>query len=125
MKAEKITKETINFIDLPNRDFPSFNPGDTINVGLKIKEGTKIRTQLFEGIVIGIKGAGISKTFRIRKISSASVAVERIFQYYSPLITKINVVKRGIVRRAKLYYLRDRKGKKAEVKTKKNEKRSL
>jgi large subunit ribosomal protein L19 len=119
MKSEKITKETINFIDLPERSFPNFAPGDTISVAIKIKEGNKVRTQNFEGTVIGIKGGGISKTFRVRKISSANIAVERVFQYYSPLITKITIVKRGIVRRAKLYYLRGKIGKKAEVKTRK------
>jgi large subunit ribosomal protein L19 len=119
MKSEKITKETINFIDLPKHDFPNFAPGDTIKVGLKTKEEKKVRTQNFEGIVIGIKGGGITKTFRVRKISCANIAVEKVFQYYSPLITKVTIVKRGIVRRAKLYYLRGKIGKSAEVKTRK------
>ncbi len=86
--------------------------GDKIKVYTKIKEGAKERTQLFEGIVIRKRGSGISKTFTVRKISYG-IGVERIFPLHSPNIEKVKIVKSGKVRRAKLYYLRGRKGKKA------------
>ena len=89
-----------------------FNVGDKIKVYTKIKEGAKERTQLFEGIVIRKRGSGISKTFTVRKISYG-IGVERIFPLHSPNIEKVKIVKSGKVRRAKLYYLRGRKGKKA------------
>lgn len=93
-----------------------FKAGDEVEVSLKIKEGDKERIQHFTGIVIGKRGSGISKTFIVRKVSY-DVGIERIFPLYSPNITKIKVKKRGKVRRAKLYYLRKRKGKRAlEVK---------
>ncbi|MBM4402549.1 MAG: 50S ribosomal protein L19 [Candidatus Cloacimonetes bacterium] len=91
----------------------SFNIGDTIDIGFKIKEGDKTRTQHFTGIVIAKKGAGVGKTFTVRKIAVGDVGVERIFPLNSPIITSIKVKKRGKVRRAKLYYLRKRKGKAA------------
>jgi large subunit ribosomal protein L19 len=92
---------------------PDFGVGDTIRVSYKIIEGDKIRTQPFQGIVISKKGSDVSKTFTVRKIGADGVGVERIFPLHSPNIEKIKVVKRGKVRRAKLYYLRDRIGRKA------------
>ena len=96
-----------------------FNVGDTVIVDFQIKEGNKTRVQPFEGVVIGIKNSGISKTFTVRRISTAGVGVERIFPLYTPKIENIRVKSRGKVRRAKLYYLRDRVGKKAKIKEKK------
>ena len=100
-------------------DIPSFHIGDTINVSVKVIEGDKERIQLFKGIVMGMKGHGISKTFRVRKISNG-VGVERIFPINSPRISKVEIVKEGSVRRAKLYYLRGLTGKAAtKIKEKK------
>ena len=97
-------------------DIPAFKSGDTINVGVKVIEGNKSRVQNFEGVVIAISsGGGIDKTFTIRKISNG-VGVERIFPIHSPNIDSIKVVKKGKVRRAKLYYLRNLKGKAARIK---------
>jgi large subunit ribosomal protein L19 len=92
---------------------PDFRVGDTIRVSYKIIEGDKVRTQPFQGIVISKKGSDVSKTFTVRKIGADGIGVERIFPLHSPNIEKINVVKSGKVRRAKLYYLRDRIGRKA------------
>jgi large subunit ribosomal protein L19 len=94
---------------------PEFKAGDTISVSYKIKEGTKERIQIFKGVVIQIKGTGTTKTFTIRKMSG-NVGVERIIPLYSPLIDKIEVNKRGRVRRARIYYLRALTGKKARIK---------
>ena len=100
-------------------DIPVFRSGDTINVGVRVIEGDKSRVQNFEGIVIAISsGGGMDKTFTIRKISNG-VGVERIFPINSPNIDSIKVIKKGKVRRAKLYYLRDLKGKAARIKEKK------
>ena len=99
-------------------DLPEFRVGDTIKVHYKIKEGTKERIQIFQGIVIQRRGAQISQSFTVRKISNG-VAVERIFPLHSPNIDKIEVVRFGRVRRAKLFYLRKAKGKAARVKEKK------
>ncbi|MDA3813733.1 MAG: 50S ribosomal protein L19 [Candidatus Cloacimonetes bacterium] len=98
-------------------DLPEFRVGDTIKVHYKIKEGEKVRIQVFQGIVIQRRGAQMSKTFTVRKISSG-VGVERIFPLNSPNIDKIDVVRFGRVRRAKLFYLREAKGKAARVKEK-------
>ena len=101
-----------------NKDIPDFKSGDTVAVGVKVIEGNRSRVQTFEGVVISISsGSNISKTFTVRKISN-NVGVERIFPIYSPNIDSIKVLKKGKVRRAKLYYLRDRKGKAARVKEK-------
>ena len=118
MKAQGYTKETIRFIDEAKRDFPEFNVGDTIAVSLRIKEADKERLQVFQGDVIAIRRNGISSTFTIRKIGAHSISVERILPFHSPLIKSIKVVKIGDVRRAKLYYLRDRIGKAARLKEK-------
>lgn len=98
-----------------------FNVGDTVKVHFKIIEGKRERIQVFEGIVISITGSGIQKNFTVRKISS-NIGVERIFPINSPKIDKIEVSRRGKVRRAKLYYLRDRVGKAAQVKRKLDDK---
>jgi large subunit ribosomal protein L19 len=96
----------------------SFNVGDKVVVNYKIKEGEKFRTQPFEGLVIAIKGAGMSKTFTVRRIGVASIGIERIFPMYSPNIDSVEVKAQGKVRRSKLYYLRDRIGKAAtKIKT--------
>ena len=92
------------------KDLPVFNIGDTVDVHFRIKEENKMRTQLFSGIVIGRKGRGISESFTVRRISYGE-GVERVFPVHSPLIEKIEVTKKGNVRRAKLYYLRGKKGK--------------
>ncbi len=98
-------------------DLPDFNPGDTINVHVRVIEGDKERIQQFQGIVIGRRGGGTGETFMVRKISNG-VGVERIFPLNSPRIAKIERVREGTVRRAKLYYLRDLRGKAARIKEK-------
>ena len=95
-------------------DVPAFSPGDTVRVHVKIREGEKERIQLFSGIVIARRGGGIRETFTVRKISGG-VGVERIFPLHSPIIDRIEVERKGAVRRAKLYYLRSRKGKAARI----------
>ena len=104
----------INLVTAPQMrsDFPKFQSGDTINIHVKVIEGDKERIQQYQGIVMGIKGEGIGRTFRVRKISNG-VGVERIFPLHSPSIAKIEKLKSGKVRRAKLYYLRALKGKSA------------
>jgi len=115
MKAQKYTKETIRNLGMYDRKFPEFNVGDCIEVGQNIKEGDKERVQYFEGDVIVIRKNGISSTFTIRRIGANGVAVERVFPFYSPMIASIRYVRAGKVRRAKLYYMRDRIGKAARV----------
>jgi large subunit ribosomal protein L19 len=100
-------------------DMPAFGPGDTIRVMVRVREGDKERLQAFEGIVISKRGGGISENFTVRKIS-AGVGVERIFPIHSPSIASVEVVRRGRVRRAKLYYLRNLRGKKAKIKEKRD-----
>jgi large subunit ribosomal protein L19 len=95
-------------------DLPEFRPGDTIRVSVRVREGDKERNQVFEGVCIGRRGGGISETFTVRKIS-AGVGVERIFPLHSPSIAEIDVVRRGRVRRAKLYYLRNLVGKATRI----------
>ena len=96
-------------------DLPEFAPGDTLRVNVRVREGDKERLQAFEGVCIARKGGGISETFTVRKVSSG-VGVERIFPIHSPSIDSVAVVRRGRVRRAKLYYLRNRRGKSARIK---------
>lgn len=98
-------------------DIPRFGPGDTVKVHVKVVEGTRERIQVFEGTVIKIRGTGLSQTFTVRRISYG-VAVERTFPMHTPKIAKIEVTRRGKVRRARLFYLRERVGKKARVKEK-------
>ena len=96
-------------------DIPSFRPGDTIVVSVKVKEGDRTRLQAFEGVVMGVKKGGLNSSFIVRKISSG-IGVERTFQTHSPLIDSIKVKRKGDVRQAKLFYLRDRSGKSARIK---------
>lgn len=100
-----------------DRDFPEFAPGDTVVVQVKVKEGTRERLQAYEGVVLAIKSRGIGSSFTVRKISHG-VGVERTFQTYSTLIDSIEVKRRGDVRQAKLYYLRELSGKAARIKEK-------
>ncbi|WP_187647876.1 50S ribosomal protein L19 [Nitrosophilus labii] len=101
---------------IESKDVPEFKAGDTVRVSVEIKEGNKTRIQDFEGVCISIKGEGTGRTFTVRKIGANNVGVERIFPLYSDSIKGIKVVRRGRVRRAKLYYLRDRQGKSARIK---------
>lgn len=96
-------------------EFPQFNIGDTVRVGVRIREGKNERIQMFEGTVIAIKGSGISKTFTVRRLSYG-VGIERVFPIHSANVDSVKVIRKGKVRRAKLYYLRDRVGKAAKVK---------
>ncbi len=118
MKARKYTKETILNVGLKEHGYDNFSIGDTIKVAQRIKEGDKERLQVFEGDVIAKHENGIASTFTLRKIGSHSVAVERIFPLHSPMIGSITFVRKGKVRRAKLYYIRGRVGKAARVKEK-------
>ncbi|MFD6438591.1 50S ribosomal protein L19 [Peribacillus sp. NPDC060186] len=104
-----ITKEQLR------SDLPSFRPGDTVRVHVKVIEGTRERIQLFEGVVIKRRGGGVSETFTVRKISYG-VGVERAFPLHTPKIAQLEVIRHGKVRRAKLYYLRELRGKKARIK---------
>jgi large subunit ribosomal protein L19 len=97
-----------------NRPVPVFEPGDTVRVSLRVVEGERERVQAFEGVCIARKNAGINSNFTLRKISYGE-GVERVFPLYSPRITAIEVIRRGVVRRAKLYYLRGRTGKRARI----------
>ena len=99
------------------KTIPEFGPGDTVIVQVKVKEGNRERLQAYEGVVIAKRNRGLNSSFIVRKISSGE-GVERTFQSYSPLIASIEVKRRGDVRRAKLYYLRDRSGKSARIKEK-------
>jgi large subunit ribosomal protein L19 len=99
------------------KEIPPFNPGDTVVVQIKIKEGERERLQIFEGLVIAKRNRGLNSAFTVRKISHGE-GVERVFPTYSPLIESISVKRRGDVRRAKLYYMRDRRGKAARIKEK-------
>jgi large subunit ribosomal protein L19 len=100
-------------------DIPPFRPGDTLRVNVRVKEGEKERLQAFEGVCIARRGSGVSETFTVRKISNG-VGVERIFPLHSPMIGDIVVVRRGQVRRAKLYYLRELAGKATRIRAKKS-----
>ena len=99
---------------MSGKTYPKFNAGDTLKVHLKVKEGEKERIQVFEGVCIAKKNAGVNSSFTVRKISYGE-GIERVLPYYSPQISKIEVVKRGDVRRSKLYYLRGRSGKSARI----------
>ncbi len=107
-----------DLVDIENlrTDVPDFRPGDTVRVHVKVVEGNRSRLQVFEGDVIARRGSGIRETFTVRKISFNGIGVERTFPVHAPVIDHIEVVRRGKVRRAKLYYLRDRVGKKAKIK---------
>src|ERR687890_1049673 len=96
------------------KTIPDFQPGDTVIVNVKVKEGERSRVQAYEGVCIARSGGGIQESFTVRKISYGE-GVERVFPVYSPLVESVKVVRRGAVRRAKLYYLRDRRGKAARI----------
>lgn len=106
IEAEEIGKVT--------RDIPDFRAGDTVRVGVKVKEGTRERVQNFEGVVIARSNRSINSNFTVRKMSFGE-GVERVFPLYAPIVDSITVVRRGVVRRAKLYYLRGRTGKRARI----------
>jgi len=108
---EQLEKEQMN------KDIPDFAPGDTVVVQVKVKEGTRERLQAFEGVVIAIKNRGVNSSFTVRKISHGE-GVERVFQTHSTAIDNVKIKRRGDVRRAKLYYLRDLQGKAARIKEK-------
>ncbi len=110
-----------DLVDLPNLrdDIPDFAAGDTLNVHVRVVEGNKERVQQFKGVVIKRQGDGIRESYTVRKLSNG-VGVERTFPLHSPVVAKIEVITRGDVRRAKLYYLRDRVGKRAKVKEKRD-----
>ncbi|QDG49982.1 50S ribosomal protein L19 [Persicimonas caeni] len=103
-------------------DVPHFRSGDTVRVHLRIREGDKERVQVFEGVVLGRSGSGLKETFTVRKISAGGIGVERIFPVHSPRIEKIELGNIGRVRRAKLYYLRERTGKSARIRSKRERK---
>lgn len=111
--------QTLDFIDNKSlrNDVPDFAPGDTLNVHVNIVEGNRSRVQVFKGYVVGRQGAGVRETFTVRKVSFG-VGVERTFPVHSPVIEKIELLTRGDVRRAKLYYMRDRHGKAARIREK-------
>ena len=111
--VEKISKDQIDKV-VEGRPVPEFGPGDTLKVHVKVIEGTRERVQIFEGVCIARKADSINSNFTVRKISYGE-GVERVFPLYSPRIDKIEVVRRGRVRRAKLYYLRGRTGKSARI----------
>ena len=100
-------------------DIPDFSPGDTVKVHVRVVEGNRQRIQIFEGVVIGRQGGGISETYTVRKVSFG-VGVERTFPVHSPIVDKIETVSRGRVRRAKLYYQRGRVGKRAKIREKRD-----
>ena len=106
----------LNIVEAPNlkSDIPVFTPGDTVAVHVKVVEGDKERIQIFQGTVLQIRGSGISKTFTVRKISNG-IGVERVFPMHSPRVVKVERLREGRVRRAKLYYLRKLRGKAAKV----------
>jgi len=110
---EQLEKEQLEIV-AAMRAVPEFQPGDTVKVSVKVVEGTRSRVQAYEGVCIARSGGGLSESFTVRKISYGE-GVERVFPVYSPLIAAIEVVRRGKVRRAKLYYLRDRRGKSARI----------
>lgn len=109
-RLKEVAKEIINAKKLPN-----FKSGDTVNVHYKIKEGNKERIQQFQGVVIQRKGSGTTETFTVRKISNG-IGIERIFPISSPFIEQIDVTKSGVVRRARIFYFRERRGKSARIK---------
>ena len=110
---EQIDQEQIARLTA-DRQFPEFEPGDTVQINVKVREGERSRVQAYEGVCIARAGGGINQSFTVRKISYGE-GVERVFPLYSPIIDSIKVIRRGKVRRAKLYYLRDRRGKSARI----------
>jgi large subunit ribosomal protein L19 len=118
----------MNTLDMVERSYlrnagaPDFSPGDTIRVHVRVKEGDKERIQIFQGVVIGRRGGGTRESFSVRKISG-SVGVERVFPLHSPTVDKIELLRRGKLRRAKLYYLRNLRGKAARIEERRDERR--
>jgi len=108
--------ESFEKAQLENKSVPDFRAGDTLRVAVRIKEGEKTRVQNYEGLCIAIRGQGTGRTFMVRKIGANSVGVERIFPLYSESIESIEVLRKGRIRRAKLFYLRELKGKAARIK---------
>jgi large subunit ribosomal protein L19 len=113
--------QTLDSIDAASlrSDVPPFRPGDTVKVHVRVVEGNRERIQVFQGVVIARQGGGVRETFTVRKVSFG-VGVERTFPVHSPIVDHVEVVTRGDVRRAKLYYLRDLRGKKAKIKEKRD-----
>jgi len=118
-ESEDFDMNTLDILDAASlrTDVPDFRPGDTLKVHVRVIEGTRSRVQVFQGVVIRRQGGGIRETFTVRKVSFG-VGVERTFPLHTPVIDKVEVVTRGDVRRAKLYYLRDLRGKAAKIKEK-------
>ena len=112
---------TLDFVDAASlrTDHPNFRPGDTVKVHVKVVEGNRSRIQVFQGVVIRRHGGGVRETFTVRKVSFG-VGVERTFPVHTPIVDHVELVSRGDVRRAKLYYLRDLRGKKAKIKEKRD-----
>ena len=112
---------TLDLVDAASlkSDIPDFRPGDTLKVHVKVVEGNRSRIQIFQGVVIRRQGGGVRETFTVRKVSFG-VGVERTFPVHTPIVEKIELVTRGDVRRAKLYYLRDLRGKKAKIREKRD-----
>ncbi len=108
--------QQFEYAQLKDKAMPAFKAGDTLRLGITIKEGEKTRTQYFEGVCIAIRGNGVDKTFCVRKIGANNIGVEKIFPFYSESLASVEVLRVGRVRRAKLYYLRDRRGKAARIK---------
>lgn len=113
--------KTLDAVDAASlkSDIPDFRSGDTLKVHVKVVEGNKTRVQIFQGVVIARSGSGVTETFTVRKVSYG-VGVERVFPLHTPIIEKIELVSRGDVRRAKLYYLRELRGKKAKIREKRD-----
>jgi large subunit ribosomal protein L19 len=110
--------DLLKSVEQLSEDRPDLQPGDTVNVKVRIVEGTRERVQPFQGVVIAIKGNGINKKFTVRRVASHGIGVERTFLYHSPRLEGIQVLRHARVRRAKLYYLRERSGKSAKLKEK-------
>ncbi len=115
---EKFTKKKITEYTSIECDFNSFNVGDTVNVGVSIKEGSNIRVQNFQGICIAKRSRGISSSFIVRKLTTSGDAIEKNFKIFLSSIDSVKVIKRGVVRRARLYYLRNRSAKQSRIKEK-------
>jgi len=121
LTRDEIAMHTLDVVDAASlrTDHPDFRPGDTLKVHVKVVEGTRSRIQVFQGVVIRRQNGGVRESFTVRKVSFG-VGVERTFPVHSPIIDKIELVTRGDVRRAKLYYLRELRGKKAKIKEKRD-----
>ena len=122
--AHRLTEHAMHFLDELDSaslrsDIPNFRPGDTVKVHVRVIEGTRSRIQIFQGVVIRRQGGGVRETFTVRKVSFGT-GVERTFPVHSPIVEQIELVSRGDVRRAKLYYLRELRGKKAKIREKRD-----